>query len=117
MWNCSSDTPQSAGCSSSWTARRNESPVLSARYWFFDTALDRFRFREGFTSSGVNIELHPDPNLPPSVSEINDFTERSVAASGWRLSLPLVDSGTELVRIDQMDDVLIFFNHQSVTRQ
>lgn len=33
------------------------------------------------------------------------------------LSLPLVDSGTELVRIDQIDDVLIFFNHQSVTRQ
>jgi hypothetical protein len=96
---------------------RNEMTAFSTRYWFFDTALNRFRFREGYTSSGVNIELHPDPNLPPSVSEINDFTERSVATSAWRLSIPLIDSGDPLVRIDQMDDVLIFFTYLSVTRQ
>jgi hypothetical protein len=93
--------------------------AFSTRFWFFDTFLDRFRFNEGFISSGVQIELSPNPDIEPSVEQINDFVERSVAASNWHLSIPIrnLSSGNDLLRIDDVDDLLIFFKHQSVSRQ
>jgi hypothetical protein len=93
--------------------------AFSTRFWFFDTALDRFRFNDGFISSGVQVELSPNPEVPPSVEQINDFAERSVAASNWHLSVPVRDriSSTDIARINDMDDILIFFFHQSVSRQ
>lgn len=33
----------------------NEMTAYCTRYWYFDTALDRYRFKEAFTSSGVPI--------------------------------------------------------------
>jgi len=95
--------------------------AFSTRFWFFDTDLDRFRFNDGFISSGVQIELSPDPEVPPSVQQIGDFIERSVAASNWHLSIPIRQrqnpNDIDIARISEMDDILIYFSHQSVSRQ
>ena len=86
-----------------------------------DGDLDRYRFTEGYISSGVQIELSPNPEVPPSVQQIGDFIERSVAASNWHLSIPIrhrqSPSDIDIARINEMDDILIFFLHQSVSRQ
>lgn len=92
----------------------NEMTAYGTRYWYFDTALDRYRFKEAFTSSGVPIELSQTVGGEPSVLPIYDFTERSVAASGWLLSIELQNRGAE---INDLDDIELFFDHRSVTRQ
>ena len=95
----------------------NEMTAYSTRYWYLDTGLNRYRFTDGFKSSGVSVQLAPtiDPTAinNPAI-QIQDFTERSVAASGWLLSIELLNRGAE---INDIDDIELFFDHRSVTRQ
>jgi len=63
------------------------------------------------------MELTADPRIPPSALQIEEFKERSVAATGWKLRIPTVSLGVEVMRIDELNDIEIYFHHYSAQRQ
>ena len=62
--------------------------------------------------------LTNNAEMPPTVAEIDVFKERSVATTGWVLSIPTQEFlGVPVLRIDELDDVKIWFYHFAVSRQ
>ena len=55
-----------------------------------------------------------DPDVLPSANEIDVFQERSVATTGWHLSIPVTGAGS--VAISSLDDIEIYFYHWSHNR-
>jgi hypothetical protein len=98
---------------------RNELTSYSTRYWFFDPSpgIARWRFTDALTIDSVRMELAPDDRAPPEIDRVLAFKERSVAATGWVLEIPTVSQGTEVLRIDDLNDVEIYFSHFSAQRQ
>ena len=98
---------------------RDEMTPYSTRYWFYDPTPGqmRWRFTEGLTIENVEMELSEDPRIPPSVTRIEEFKERSVAATGWKLRVPTISLGQQVLRISELNDVEIYFHHRSAPRQ
>lgn len=94
----------------------NELTAYSTRYWFFHPPSAAWRFSEALKSP-VTMTLTNDSRMPPSVGEINIFKERSVAATGWVLSIPTWDLGVPVMKIDELDDVELYFYHYAVSRE
>lgn len=114
----------------------NEFTEYSTRYWFRVgqqtetlpgvTGLpDVWRFRESLSwpsaqmrkDSGPRLEgSEQNPDVLPSVLQIDAFKERSVAATDWQMIIPTTDLGTTILNIDQLDDVEIYFYHYAVGR-
>ncbi len=97
----------------------NEMTSYSTRYWFFDPTpgQQRWKFTEGLTIDAVEMQLSDDPRQPPTVGKIHEFKERSVAATGWRLVIPLVQQNTQVLKLDELNDIEIYFHHYSAQRQ
>ena len=95
----------------------DEMTPYSTRYWFYDPIEMHWRFNEGLTVENVEMELSPDPRIPPTVLRIEEFKERSVAATGWKLRIPTISLGVRVLRVDELDDVEIYFHHYSAQRQ
>jgi hypothetical protein len=93
----------------------DELTARSTRFWFFDPFNNQWRFTEALSST-VNMQLSNDSRVPPTVQELEVFKERSVAASGWVLSIPTSDLGETVLNIDELEDVEIYFYHYAVTR-
>jgi hypothetical protein len=101
-----------------------EMTPYSTRYWFFTTA--GWRFQEALSATVAMLKA--DRNVPrldgspgqidvlPSVQQIDVFKERSVATTGWRLIIPTVDLGTPVLRIEDIDDIEIYFYHYAFER-
>ena len=97
----------------------DEMTPYSTRYWFFDPTPNqtRWRFTESMSINGVEMELTPDPRVPPSVTRIEEFKERSVAATGWILTIPTISQGVRVLKIDELNDIEIYFHHYSADRK
>jgi hypothetical protein len=97
----------------------NEMTAYNTRYWFFDPTpgQQRWKFNEGLTIDAVEMQLSDDPRLPPTVNQILEFKERSVAATGWRLTIPLIQQNTQVLKLDELNDIEIYFHHYSAQRQ
>ncbi len=94
---------------------RDELTAYATRFWFFHAPSTTWRFTEAL-SSPVTMQLSFDPRVPPSVQELDVFRERSVATTGWTLTLPTRDAGQPVLNIGELDDVEIYFFHYAVTR-
>ncbi len=116
----------------------NEFTEYSTRYWYrvgqqtpqntlpgVTTMPDVWRFRESLSwpsaqmrkDSGPRLEgSAQNPDVLPSVLQIDAFRERSVAATDWQMIIPTRDLGTTILNIDQLDDVEIYFYHYAVGR-
>jgi hypothetical protein len=114
----------------------NEFTEYSTRYWFragqqtgslpgVNNIPDVWRFRESLSwpsaqmrkDSGPRLEgSEQNPDVLPSVLQIDAFRERSVAATDWQMIIPTRDLGTTILSIDQLDDVEIYFYHYAVGR-
>jgi hypothetical protein len=94
----------------------NEMTAYSTRYWFFNPQTASWQFSEALTSP-VTMTLTNDAGVPPSVGEIDVFNERSVATTGWVLTIPTQDLGVPVMKIDELDDVELYFYHYAVSRQ
>lgn len=97
----------------------NEMTAYNTRYWFFDPTpgQQRWKFNEGLTIDAVEMQLSDDPRLPPTVNQILEFKERSVAATGWRLTIPLIQQNTQVMKLNELNDIEIYFHHYSAQRQ
>ncbi len=92
-----------------------EMKAYSTRYWYFDGVLDAWQSSEGL-SLPVTMQKSFNPQVPPSVAEVNGFRERSVAATGWRLIIPTVDISVPVLDIDELNDIELYFYHYAVAR-
>lgn len=114
----------------------NEFTEYSTRYWFrvgqqtnalpgVSNLPDVWRFRESLSwpsaqmlkDSGPRQEGSvQNPNIMPSVLQIDAFRERSVAATDWQMIIPTIDQQTPILNLDQLDDVEVYFYHYAVGR-
>jgi hypothetical protein len=94
---------------------RDELTAYATRYWFFHAPSATWRFSEAL-SSPITMQLSDDPRVPPSVQEVDVFRERSVANTGWVLTVPTEDAGQPVLNLAELDDVEIYFFHYAVTR-
>ena len=94
----------------------DEMTPYSTRYWFFDPVRQQWNSTEGMILSGVPMEVMSDPNIPPTVSQIEELKERSVAATGWVLRIPVVDHGVPVLSINELNDIRLYIYHYSVSR-
>jgi hypothetical protein len=99
-----------------------EMTPYSTRHW--KKVSGEWRFSEGI-NAGISLlkvprtepRLDGNPNAPdvlPSVNQIDVFKERSVATTGWHLTIPVTGAGS--VTISNLDDIEIYFYHWSFNR-
>jgi len=114
-----------------------EMTAYSTRYWYKKAPTTvppdpgGWRSQEAFTADGLpmlkvsNLEQRRDgapgnPDVLPSVDQVDVFKERSVAASGWQINLPTeVSSGGDVftvLRVEELDDIEIYFYHYALNR-
>ena len=87
----------------------------STRYWFFDGSLDTWQSREGLSLT-VGMQKAADPRVPPTVTEIDGFAERSVAATDWQLIIPTISLGVQVLDVNELNDIELYFFHYTVDR-
>lgn len=92
----------------------NEYSAWSTRHWY-TLGNNVWQFREALEVP-VTMALSEDSRVPPSVSEINAFRQRSVAATDWRLTIPIEDLGESVLNISELDDIELYFFHRAVAR-
>jgi hypothetical protein len=92
-----------------------ETTAYPTRYWFFHAPSDAWRSSEGL-SAPVQMQLTSDPRVPPTVTEIDVFKERSVATTDWKLVIPTTDLGTTVLDINNLNDIELYFYHNAVVR-
>lgn len=93
----------------------NEMTAYSTRHWYFSPDEDVFTSEEAQPTSAT-MQLSTQAGVAPTMGEIDAFNERSVATSDWELRIPTTDSGTQLLNIDQLDDIEIWFRHIATGR-
>ncbi len=94
---------------------RDELTAYATRFWFLHAPSATWRFNEAL-SSPVTMQLSEDPRVPPSVQELDVFKERSVATTGWVLTIPTEDAGQPVLNLGELEDVEIYFFHYAVAR-
>jgi hypothetical protein len=108
----------------------NEMTAYSTKWWY--EATNGWRFREIRTNGVSMLKADPsvargDHDFPSDIPDrlatgaliINTFRERSVATSRWILSIPTrhpTIPGREVLRINELDDIEIYFYHWSYER-
>ncbi len=95
---------------------RNEMTTYSTRYWFNLGNGWEFTDRQTVSDAYMERSRTQDPNIPPGTAEIAEFKERSVAATGWRLAVPTISLGQRVLYVDELDDIIIYFQHRSAQR-
>ncbi len=94
----------------------NEMTAYSTRYWFYDQG---WVFRDAYKDNAVQMQFTNDPqgdSGPPSVFQNRKFIERSVATTGWILTIPLKQGADDLLRLEELDDIEIYFYHYALDR-
>ncbi|MFO1478388.1 MAG: hypothetical protein U1F98_17280 [Verrucomicrobiota bacterium] len=95
---------------------QDELTTYGTRYWYFHAPSASWQFSAALQSP-VSMQLGTDSRVPPTVQQITIFKERSVAATGWVLSIPTRDLGVPVLRINELNDVELYFYHYAVSRQ
>ena len=78
-----------------------------------DSVVSNGSFRQRMTAN-LTAGYHDNREL---LNPTYSFKERSVAASGWRLSLQLGDEYGDIVETEAIDDIKLVIQHQFRTRQ
>ncbi|MEW5251643.1 fibronectin type III domain-containing protein [Microbulbifer sp. 2201CG32-9] len=87
----------------------------SARFWDVVEGT-QLAFRNSYrVSMAANLDVF-NSGSGSSSTVTSVFKERSVAATGWRLSIKLADRFGPLVDIDAMEDIELIFNHRYKSR-
>lgn len=88
--------------------------AYSTRFW--DRANGQLTFTNSFRQQ---MSANITQTYAPSLEMLNptfSFKERSVAASGWRLSVKLSDRSGDIIDIDALNDIELLFKHRFKSR-
>jgi hypothetical protein len=96
-----------------------EMTAYSTRYWYWHGASASWRFTDAMTKPAqMQLSSSSESRVPPdTVSQINGFKERSVAASEWKLVIPLKVDNVTVLRIEELDDIEFYVYHWAYARQ
>jgi len=106
-------------------AIEGEFNLWPTKLWFFDPGLPNanppvqpmWRYSdEQTTEIALTLTSSPRHEAPETVSQIDVFSERSVACDGWVLRIFAGQEGQEQVDIENMKDIEILFYHVSKDR-
>lgn len=87
----------------------NEMTCYSTRYWYWKNDVLGWQSKDALGAS-IALEVSSDPDVPPTVKEIDVFKERSVATSEWTLYLPLEDENhNPVIDTSEITDIEIHF--------
>lgn len=100
-----------------------ESTAWSTRFWYKHPGNPAanppqppgWRFNEGLTVNVVLNLVNSSRDTTP-LNTFNEFAERSVAATGWRLVIYAKDGNQTKLRVNDCDDIEIYFNHRAKNR-
>jgi hypothetical protein len=95
---------------------QNEFTTYATRYWYNFGSGWEFTDRQTVSEAFMDRNPVSDPNTPPGTEEIWEFKERSVAATGWKLTLPTIALGQRVLHVTELDDIIIYFHHRSAQR-
>ncbi len=88
--------------------------TYSTRFW--DRANGQLTFTDSFRQQmSANITQTDMPSLE-MLNPTYSFKERSVAASGWRVSVKLADRSGDIVDLDSLNDIELQFKHRFKSR-
>ncbi len=91
-----------------------EMSAYSTRYWFYESG--EWQSKDALGAS-VSVQVSGDPDVPPSVRQIDVFKERSVATSEWVLYLPVEDeNGSTVIDFSKVTDIEIHFYYYFYSR-
>jgi hypothetical protein len=101
----------------------DEMTAWSTRFFYYDPGRPfanppippRWRFKDAQTAV-VNLNLCHHVEQPESVTRIEVFKERSVAATEWRLVIDTIDDGEVVFDPDEAEDIEILFYHTAKDR-
>lgn len=94
----------------------DEMTAYPTRFWYYDASLSKWLSKETMDQT-IDVQVANDPEVPPSVYQIDVFQERSVATSEWKLYLPVEDEGgNELIDIENITDIEIHFYYYRYSR-
>jgi len=101
----------------------DEMTAWSSRFWFLHPGnpmatppvLPQWRFNEGLTANIV-LNLTNTSHDASTAGTFDEFAERSVAATNWKLVIFTEDISGPRVNIDELDDIEIYFNHRAKNR-
>ncbi|QUJ67513.1 hypothetical protein KDD30_16050 [Photobacterium sp. GJ3] len=89
--------------------------TYSTRFW--DHANGQLTFTDSFRQQmSANITQTDSPDTHEMRNPTFSFKERSVAASGWRLSVKVADRTGDIIDIDALDDIEVRFKHRYKSR-
>jgi hypothetical protein len=96
-----------------------EMTAYSTRYWYWHGASASWRFTDAMTKPAqMQLSSSSESRVPPdTVSQINGFKERSVAASEWKLVIPLKVDNVTVLKIEELDDIEFYVYHWAYARQ
>ena len=102
---------------------KGEMTAWSTRFWFKhpgNPSADppvpaRWRFNDGLQAN-LLLNLTNTSEDMTTGNEFDEFSERSVAATDWKLFTFVQEGGETRLNIDEVDDIEIYFNHRSKTR-
>jgi hypothetical protein len=96
-----------------------EATTYSTRFWQYTGpgALDWLEV-EALTAQGLKVRRSRVAESPaPAIKSVIEFSDRSVAASDWTLTIPLLDShGDPNFDLNELDDIEIYFYHRAASR-
>ena len=88
----------------------DEMRAYDSRYWYYDNELAQWQFKDVYGVSLPSVEVSNDPDVPPEVSQIDLFKEKSIATSEWILYLPVsAQNGSPVMNMDTISDIEIHF--------
>ena len=93
----------------------DEMTAYSTRRWYFSPAQDVFTSEEA-QSTSASMQQSMTAGMQPTSTEVDVFNERSVATSGWQLTIPTTVSGTPVLSVDELNDIEIWFKHIATDR-
>ncbi len=88
----------------------------STRYWYQDVLDGSWRFTDGLVANAV-FNLTPNRRDMNTGNTFRRFSERSVAATDWRVRIFTRDSqGRAILNVNEIDDIEIYIVHHSLDR-
>jgi hypothetical protein len=96
--------------------RVGEMNVFASRYWQY--VLGQGWVGHEGQSASISMLVTENEDVPSDTFLIHDFSERSVAASGWTLVIPTKNAqGQPILNLNNLAEIYLYFYHYSVTRQ
>lgn len=100
---------------------RGETTAYSTRFWQYvgpkPTDWLEIAALTAQAQKALRSRTPPATGSGPAIKSVIEFADRSVAASGWTLTIPLEKSpGDANFHLGELDDIEIYFHHRAASR-